>query len=205
MCSNYEPMRFSLANLIGMPEPTIQYKDHVWPLDPAPIIVKTNSGWEWREARFGLNPAWNKDPNFGRRTYNARTETLTEKPTFKTAFKHSQFCLIPAQRIFEPRYDEQGKSHWYAIEREDGAPFTIAGLYDFHDQNGQQVRSFTMLTRNAEGHPLMQQFHKPGDEKRSVIVIPQESRDAWMNASPVTAKDLFLEFPKTGFKTYNND
>lgn len=204
MCSNYEPIRFSLSKLIGMPEPTFNYQDHVWPLGSAPIIVK-RSGWEWREGRFGLMPAWNKNPNFGRRSYNARTETLTEKPTFRSAFKHSQFCLIPAQRIFEPLYDEEGKSCWYAIEREDDVPFTIAGLYDFQDRDGQQIRSFTMLTRNADGHPFMQQFHKPGDEKRSVIVIPKELRDDWLNATADEAKKFFLPFPEIGFKSYPLD
>lgn len=88
------------------------------------------------------------------------------------------------------------------IEREDGAPFTIAGLYDSHEQSGQQVRSFTMLTRNADKHPFMQQFHRPNDEKQSVIIIPQELRDNWMNASPEAAKEYFLEFPKSLYQTY---
>ena len=74
-----------------------------------------------------------------------------------------------------------GKSHWYAISREDGDPFTVAAIYDDAIIEGEKVRSFSMLTINANQHSFMKQFHNPNDEKRSIIVIPEESRQDWLH------------------------
>lgn len=48
----------------------------------------------------------------------------------------------------------------------------------------------SLLTINADHHPLMKQFHKPDDEKRSVIVIPDNLRNDWLNCTHSEAKDF---------------
>lgn len=82
---------------------------------------------------------------------------------------------------------------WYAISREDGDPFTVAAIYDDAIIEGEKVRSFSMLTINANQHPFMKQFHNPNDEKRSIIVIPKESRQDWLHCDHEEASEFFFE------------
>ena len=41
-----------------------------------------------------------------------------------------------------------------------------------------------MLTINATDHPVMNQFHRPEDEKRMVVILPEDQYDAWLEAKP---------------------
>ena len=138
---------------------------------------------------FGMIPKWAKDTSFGKHTYNARSETVMDKPIFKRAWYNNQFALIPLQTIFEPKYIE-GKAHRYGIEREDGERFTVAALYEIVEIGEQIICSMTMLTTNADNHPFMLQFHKPEDEKRSIMVIEPEHRQDWLNMHHEDAFEL---------------
>ena len=134
-------------------------------------------------------PKWAKDTSMAKYTYNARSETVMDKPSFKRAWYNNQFALIPVQTIFEPKYIE-GKAHRYGIEREDGERFTVAALYEIVEIGEQIVRSMTMLTINADNHPFMSQFHKPENEKRSIVVIEPEHRQDWLNMHHEDAFEL---------------
>jgi len=50
--------------------------------------------------------------------------------------------------------------------------------------------SFSMLTVNADDHPVMKQFHKPGDEKRTPVIIRPDLHDAWLSADTDQAAEL---------------
>ena len=47
-----------------------------------------------------------------------------------------------------------------------------------------------MLTVNADEHPVMRQFHKPGDEKQTPVIIAPELHDKWLSADPAKASEL---------------
>ena len=64
---------------------------------------------------------------------------------------------------------------------------------------GEIVESFSMLTINADGHPVMGRFHRPGDERRSLVVVPTHAWHNWLNATTGTARDLLTEMPTTEF------
>lgn len=138
---------------------------------------------------FGMIPKWAKDTSFAKHTYNARSETVMDKPSFKRAWYNNQFALISVQTIFEPKYIE-GKAHRYGIEREDGERFTVAALDEIVKIGEQIIRSMTMLTINADNHPFMSQFHKPENEKRSIVVIEPEHRQDWLNMHHKDAFEL---------------
>ena len=89
----------------------------------------------------------------------------------------------------------------WAIRRADGKPMGIAGLWEHReDKAGDLHWSMTMLTINADGHPLMQRFHKPGDEKRSVVILPDEAWGDWLRAKSVdAARKFFLGFDPEAF------
>lgn len=194
MCSNYEFPSKSRLSLLDIHEEQLELdmKTHVYPLAPAPIIMRGADEFELDIARFGLIPSWAKELKFGRHTYNARTETVASKASFRHAWKNNQFALVPVDTFYEPKYID-GKSHWYAISREDGDPVTVAAIYDDAIIEGEKVRSFSMLTINANQHPFMKQFHNPNDEKRSIIVIPEESRQDWLHCDHEEASEFFFE------------
>ena len=100
--------------------------------------------------------------------------------------------MIPVHTIFEPRYTDDGKAERWGIYRKDHQPFTVAAIYENALIDGKQVRSMSMLTINADHHPFMKQFHKPEDEKRSVIIIPPDLRESWLNCNHQDAKEFFL-------------
>ena len=202
MCSNYEfPTRAAISTLdVNDDQLELDLKTHVYPGYHAPIIMR---GFDLDVAKFGLLPSWVKDFKFSSYTYNARTETIAEKPSFRHAWKYSKFCLVPVQEFYEPKYIN-GKSHWYTIRREDNQPFTVAGIYDDAVINGQKVRSFSMLTINSDHHPFMKQFHAPTDEKRSIIIIPDKYRKDWLSADHEHAHEYFLEMPNE-FVTFPRD
>lgn len=202
MCANYEPIRRSQILQLNLLEPTFEYKHDVYPSYDCPLLFAPNhEQYEWREVKFGLVPKWAKDLKICRNTYNARTETVHEKPSFKNAWYKSQFALIPVATIFEPKYIDN-KPEWWGIARKDEKPFTVAALYESAIINGEQIRSMTMLTINADHHPLMSQFHAPTDEKRSIIVIPEQSRMHWLNSDFKNAPDFFHGFPSDEFHSF---
>ena len=194
MCSNYEfPSKKRLSLLdIHEDQLELEMKTHVYPLAPAPIMMRGADEFELDIARFGLIPAWAKELKYGRHTYNARTETVASKPSFRHAWKNNQFALVPVDTFYEPKYIE-GKPHWFGISREDGNPFTVAAIYDDSHIDGEKIRSFSMLTINSDQHPFMKQFHDPNDEKRSIIVIPEESRHDWLHCDHEQAHEFFFE------------
>ena len=194
MCSNYEFPSKSRLSLLDIHEEQLELdmKTHVYPLAPAPIIMRGADEFELDIARFGLIPSWAKELKFGRHTYNARTETVASKASFRHAWKSNQFALVPVDTFYEPKYID-GKSYWYSVSREDGDPFTVAAIYDDAIIEGEKVRSFSMLTINANQHPFMKQFHNPNDEKRSIIVIPEESRQDWLHCDHEEANEFFFE------------
>lgn len=138
---------------------------------------------------FGMVPKWAKDTAIAKYTYNARSQTVMDKPSFKRAWYNNQFALIPVQTIYEPKYIN-GKAHRYGIHREDNEHFTVAGLYEMVKIGDQLIRSMTMLTINADNHPFMSQFYKPEDEKRSIVVIEPEHRQDWLNMHHEDAFEL---------------
>ncbi|MDH2484584.1 SOS response-associated peptidase [Acinetobacter baumannii] len=194
MCANYEPISKDRVHLLDLFEPTFEYKADVYPGYDCPLIFSKDGHIEWRQVKFGMIPPWNHDLKFSKYTYNARTETVDKKPSFRHAWAKSQFALIPVEKIYEPRY-VNGKAERWGIYREDGLPFTVAAIYDSTVIDGQQVRSMSMLTINADNHPFMSQFHKPEDEKRSIIVIPEEYREDWLNCKKEDADHFFFEMP----------
>jgi putative SOS response-associated peptidase YedK len=142
--------------------------------------------------QFGLLPHWAKDTTFGRRTFNARSETAPTLPSFRDAWKRSQHCIIPADAIYEPDW-RSGKAIPTRISRADGGPMGIAGLWSSWrpKAGGEWIESFTMLTINADDHPLMRNMHKPDDEKRMVVILPDDQYDAWLHA-PASDSGWFL-------------
>ena len=194
MCVNYTPSKRSSLQKIQGREAGIDYPPEAFPGYPAPILVRSDANaFEARLAIFGLIPAWAKDRSFARRTYNARTETVAEKPSYRGAWKARRFCLVPMERFYEPCW-ETGKAVKWSIHRKDQQPFAVAGIWEnwTDRETGEIVTSFSMLTINGDGHPVMGRFHRPGDERRSLVVVDSSNWLDWLNATTEDATKLLL-------------
>ncbi|HEY6527126.1 MAG TPA: SOS response-associated peptidase family protein [Cellvibrionaceae bacterium] len=200
MCAQIEPVKWeTLVRWMRVTAPLTPFPtNEVWPGRLAPVLIDADEP-TLVYGCFGLMPHWAK-PTLYRQTYNARTETVATKPTYRAAWKNRQFCAVPVTAFFEPNY-ETGRAVKHRIERIDGEAFWLAGLWEcFRDNFDQDIWSFTLLTINAELHPLMSRYHGPDDEKRSVVVLPPEVVEPWISAgSDGSARGFLKHFPASDF------
>jgi len=194
VCTNFTPTKRAqwVKETLGVDLPTGS-PDEAYPGYAAPLVVKSHQTGRVAcgSARFGLIPGWAKDEKISRHTYNARSETVAEKPSYRTAWRQRQFGLVLVDNFYEPSYESAKAVRW-KIELASGDPFGIDCLWDrwTDPESGERVVSFSMLTVNADDHPVMRQFHKPGDEKRTPVIIAPELQDAWLSADTTQASEL---------------
>lgn len=198
MCANYLPVTGDRLTPLTSAPPR-SWKAEAYPGYEAPYLRASAVPREACLGRFGLVPWWTKPEavsGASRHTYNARSETVASKPSFRDPWKRRQFCVIPADAIYEPRYEAGGVVRW-RIERADREPMLIAGIWESWrpKAEGEAVESFAMLTLNADRHPLMSQFHAPDDEKRMVALLDPEEIDRWLGATPAEAAAMIREYP----------
>ena len=205
MCSNYKPvtLRDRLLAHFGVVRPDTETPTETWPGYNAPFIVRAGSkdevqaeqGREALVGNYGLLPSWSKDMVLGRKTYNSRSETASEKPSFREAWRKRRWCIIPAELLYEPCW-ETGVAVRWAIRHVAG-PMGVAGLWGMwlDPKTGQRVPTFTMLTVNADSHALYRRFHRPEDEKRMPVILHPEDFDAWLNCSVDDAMGFMKQFP----------
>jgi len=209
MCSHYQGIkdRERYFKAFGVYPPGEPGMYDVWPGYTSTFIRRARELESGDEAvpqlealagQFGLLPHWAKDRTFARRTFNCRSETAATLPSFRDAWRRGQRCIVPAEAFFEPDW-RSGKAVPMRIARADGEPMGIAGLWSWwKSQQGEQILSFTMLTVNADGHTLMQNFHKPSDEKRMVVILPVAQYDEWLDAPVDKAMGFMNRFPADG-------
>ena len=157
--------------------------------------------------QWGLVPWFAKSARLKFSTNNARSEELGKKPTFKLPWARGQRCVIPALSFDEPNW-ESGRNVWWRFRRTDGAPWALAGLWNTwtDPETGELVESYTMLTMNADRHPLMSRMHKPDpafgpddQDKRSVVAIELGEVDQWLFGRNEEARELVRVTPVEAF------
>lgn len=156
--------------------------EEVPPLDerfnvaPAQAVLAIRELSGRREATFfkwGLVPGWATDATIGSKLINARSETVTEKPSFRGAFARRR-VLVPADGFFEWSRQGDRKRPFYFHMR-DGEPFAIAGLWERWEGEGGPLETCTLLT--TEANELLAPYH----DRMPVIVRP-EDYEAWLDA-----------------------
>ncbi len=136
--------------------------------------------------RWGLLPAWAKDPNMGYRMINARSETAAGKPAFKAAYR-ARRCLIPADGFFE--WVRQGSVRQpYLVGFRDGRLMVFAGLWERwrvpenialprslkNAAPGDAIETCTVLTTQA--NDAMKPIHH-----RMPVILPEEAFAPWLD------------------------
>lgn len=131
MCGRYNlrSNRHLLADLFGvLGIPSLSPRWNIAPTQQVLSIRLKDSTREGVLMRWGLVPSWSKDPKAGAPLINARSESVREKPSFRSAFK-ARRCLVPASGFYEWQTIGAGKQP-YHITMADGQPFAIAGLWE---------------------------------------------------------------------------
>ncbi|QJE01229.1 DUF159 family protein [Massilia forsythiae] len=209
MCVNYRPplpeqLDMVLGELVDL------YRDLEWAIETwkdydAPIVRAGAGGRrELCLAGYGMVPRRHIPPGvkvFD--TMNARAESVAEKRSFAPAWQRSQLCAVPMTCFYEPNY-ESGHAERFGIGMRDDAPFFVAGLWrEWAEDGGRVAASFTQITINADQHPLMRRFHKPGDEKRALVILAPDEVDAWLHCRDRELARSFLRpFPAAAMKAW---
>jgi putative SOS response-associated peptidase YedK len=154
---------------------------NIGPMQLAPIVTLSPAGEDAAAprdrrlvaARWGLVPSWAKDTSMGAKMFNARSETVAEKPSFRAAFAQRR-CLVPANGYYEWQARAAGKQPYFILP-EDGSPLALAGLWETRKDGEVRTFTFSILTAAARGH--LAEIH----DRQPVMLRPHE-RDAWMDA-----------------------
>lgn len=158
--------------------------------------------------QWALIPWFAKERKLKFPTCNARSEELSEKASYKHPWARGQRCIIPAEVFFEPCW-ETGKHVPWRFTQPSGEPWGLAGLWNTwtDKETGEVVESYSMLTINADAHPLMNRMHRPDpkrppnmQDKRSVIPIALQDVDTWLAAPVPEAAGLMRLAPVEAFE-----
>lgn len=163
---------------------------NIAPSTTTPVVVG-EPGRTIRQLRWGLVPYWTRDLNDARGLINARSETLSEKPSFRHLLSRNR-CAAIADGYYEWRREGRRKTPYY-IHRPDGRLLLMAGLWDvWTSEKGGQLKTFTIVTTPpAEG---IAHIHH-----RMPALLDHEQLDAWVDVTHSPAAEaLSLLGPYTG-------
>lgn len=183
----------ALRQIFGyVDQPNFPPRHNIAPTQPIPVVMVENGARRFRLMRWGLLPAWVKDPRNFSLLINARAETVCEKPAFKNAFRRRR-CLVPADGYYEWRVTQHRKRPCF-ISRRDGAPVGLAALSEtWIGPNGEELDTVAIVTAPARGElaPL---------HDRVPVTIAADDFDRWLDCAdedPETAMTL-LHAPHEG-------
>lgn len=140
---------------------------NVRPTQPVAAVVSREGTRHYGPMRWGFIPRWYKHPTDGPLLFNARAETVAQKPAFTDAAR-SRRCLIPATGFYEWTKDGDDRLPWF-IHRADGAPMVMAGVWQvWQGPEGARIATCAVVTCAASG--AMAALH----DRMPVIVEPQD-------------------------------
>lgn len=202
MCGRYASFRQAqdLADSFDVVEITedaavVPPSFNVAPTQPVRVVLerladpeRPGASREMHAARWGLVPAWAKDPSIGSRMINARSETVAEKPAFAKPLA-TRRCILPADGYFEWRKDgRSARKVPYFVHRVDAAPVALAGLYAFwrdpakaDDDPTRWLMSTTVLTRPAR--PELTFLHD-----REPVLLSGDAVAEWLDPTTRTVE-----------------
>ncbi len=210
MCNRYtSPAEADIERAwhVGRQNPLRWWDESLHPRGQGPFIRGAGGERELVAGQWALIPPWAKSAKLTFSTNNARSEEVAEKASYKDAWHRGQRCIIPAMDFDEPCW-ETGKNVWWRFRRADGQPWGLAGLWNawVDHATGEVHESYTMLTINADSHPLMRRMHKPDpklpadqQDKRSVIPIELADVDRWLAGTVRDAQALLKLAPADVF------
>ena len=138
---------------------------------------------------WGLIPSWSKDKTRAASMINARSETLTEKPSFRNLVSEHR-CILPIQGFYEwqnlASETKKPKKQAHYITRVDEQPMTLAGLWTIWKQpDSSLLRTCTIIT--TEANEKLSPIHH-----RMPVILERDSVDIWLGESKALPHDLLV-------------
>lgn len=136
------------------------------------------------QLKWGLVPSWAKDSDIGNRMINARAETITEKPSFREAFK-SRRCIIPASGFYEWQKKATGTKQPFYFYLKEKDVFGFAGLWEswVDKTTGDELETCTIIT--TEANEALQPVHD-----RMPVILKPENYDQWLDTKEKNTNKL---------------
>ena len=171
----------ALRKLFGYSDqPNFPGRYNIAPTQPVPVVILENGERRFRLMRWGLLPSWVKDPKKFALVFNARSETVLEKPAFRNAMKRRR-CLIPADGYYEWQTSATRKRPYF-IHAADGEPTAFAGLSEtWIGPNGEEMDTMAIVT--AAAAPDMSVLHH-----RVPVTIGPGDFDRWLDGNAMGAE-----------------
>lgn len=147
---------------------------NVAPMQNVRVVRSSPEGNRLEVARWGLVPGWAKDPSIGPKMINARLETITEKPSFRTAFAKRR-CIVPASGYYEWHTTAEGKTPYF-IHPADQSPLAMAGLLEAWRASADSPWLITcaVVTTAAQGE--LAAIHD-----RQPVMMQREAWETWLD------------------------
>lgn len=154
------------------------------PTQSLPVVRLEDEGRVIRPLRWGLVPHWAKDLSIGSRMINARSETVAEKPAFRTAFRRHR-CLVPSTGFYE--WKREGKTKIpHLIRVREGEVFAMAGIWaSWRGGEGEAVETFSILTTDPKGA-------LDGLHDRMPVIVHPDRWQTWLDPETDAATLLAL-------------
>lgn len=143
-------------------------------LAPTNPLLTITPDWTLAARRWGLVPSWSKDLAIGAKTFNARGETVAEKPSFRTSFKRRR-CLIPVDGFYEWQTEGKTKTPFFISSAQEGEMLVFARLWDSWEGDGSELQTCTIIT--TEANAFMEDLHH-----RMPVILAPEAWDTWLAA-----------------------
>lgn len=132
--------------------------------------------------RWGLVPRWARDTAGAAGLINARSETILEKPSFREAFRKRR-CLVPMDGFYEWHAEGKAKQP-FAVALRDGAPMSVAGLWEGWKQpDGSWLRTYSVITTASAGRQALMHPRMP-------VILPPEAWARWLGDEPAEDEEL---------------
>jgi putative SOS response-associated peptidase YedK len=183
----------ALRQIFGYVEqPYFPPRHNIAPTQPIPVVIAENGARHFRLMRWGLLPAWVKDIRKFTLLFNARAETVREKPAFKNAIRWRR-CLIPADGYYEWQASEKRKRPYF-IHRRDGRPIGLAGLAEtWIGPNGEELDTVAIVTAPASADLALLHHRVP-------VTIAEGDFDRWLDCGANDAEAVMelLTSPRKG-------
>jgi putative SOS response-associated peptidase YedK len=181
-----------LAEIFDLSElPALPFRHNIAPTQQVPAIRRYGDGQNHLDfLQWGLIPSWAQEKSIGSKMINARSETVTEKPSFRQAIRYRR-CLVLASGFYEWAQVEKEKQPWY-IQLKDGAPMVFAGLWEtWKSPEGDSIESCTILTTAA--NRLVEPLHD-----RMPVILSRDEYRTWLErhtTDPSSLKKMFQPYP----------
>lgn len=163
-------------------QPNFPPRYNIAPTQPVPVVLLEQGARHFRLMRWGLVPAWVKDPKKFTLLINARSETVQDKPAFKNAIRRRR-CLVPADGYYEWHVSGDRKRPYF-IYRADRKPFGLAGLAEtWVGPNGEEVDTVAIVT--AAASPDLAVLHH-----RVPVTIAPDAFEQWLDCTSDSAEGV---------------